>query len=65
MNKSNLLKGFWQLADPKIWVASTVPMALAAALAITAKPANFSIFWCLLAVAGVYFIEIGKNAVNE
>ena len=65
MKKSNLLKGFWQLADPKIWVASTVPMALAAALAITAKPANFSIFWCLLAVAGVYFIEIGKNAVNE
>lgn len=58
-------KGFWQLADPKIWVASTVPMAVAVALAATAAPAAFHLGWCLLAFAGVYLIEIGKNAVNE
>ena len=24
--------GFWQLADPKIWIASTVPMLVGASL---------------------------------
>lgn len=65
MNNRRFVKGFWQLADPKIWVASTVPMALGIALAVTTEPARFSFFWCLLAVAGVYLIEIGKNALNE
>jgi 1,4-dihydroxy-2-naphthoate octaprenyltransferase len=30
---SRLWKGFWQVADPKIWVASTIPMAVDGALA--------------------------------
>lgn len=65
MGTQNFHKGFWQLADPKIWVASTVPMVVAVALAVTASPATFLLGWCLLAFAGVFLIEIGKNAVNE
>lgn len=56
--------GFWQLADPKIWVASTVPMLVGAALAYAAQR-TLPIGWFVLALIGVYLIEIGKNAVNE
>lgn len=56
--------GFWQLADPKIWVASTVPMAVAAALAY-ARTGSLALGWFILAVIGIYLMEIGKNAVNE
>ncbi len=58
-----LIKGFWQLADPKIWIASTIPMLLAAAMALTAWPEQFSLPWFVLALAAVYLIEIGKNAI--
>lgn len=65
-NRRRLWTGFWQLADPKVWLASTVPMILAVCLSLKSdRSGNFSLFWCLLAVAGVYLIEIGKNAVNE
>ena len=59
-----LWKGFWQIADPKIWVASTIPMLVGAALAygITGR---FSLPWFLLSLVGIYFIEIGKNSSNE
>lgn len=57
-------KGFWQLADPKIWIASTVPMVIGAGLAYS-KLGYLDIPWLLLAFVGVYLIEIGKNAVNE
>ena len=60
-----LIKGFWQLADPKIWVASTIPMLLAAAMAIAAWPEQFSLLWFVFALAAIYLIEIGKNAINE
>lgn len=64
-NKTNLLwKGFWQLADPKIWIASTVPMILSVALAYS-EYKGFNIYWFILSLAGVYLIETGKNAVNE
>jgi len=66
MNSVNrrLWSGFWQLADPKIWIASTVPMLIATALAYNKdKAVDWS--WVILALAGIYFIEIGKNAVNE
>lgn len=56
--------GFWQLADPKIWVASTVPMLVATALAY-AHTGNVDLPWFFIALAGIYLIEIGKNAVNE
>lgn len=57
--------GFWQLADPKIWIASTIPMLVAAALAYSYDATSFSLVWFLIACSGIYLIEIGKNAVNE
>ena len=56
--------GFWQLADPKIWIASTVSMIVAAALAYNLKGA-FNLYWFVWTVVGIYLIEIGKNAINE
>src|SRR5690606_6071379 len=66
MNRMNarLWSGFWQLADPKIWIASTVPMLVAAALAYS-DTGRFDFIWFLLSVTGVYLIETGKNAINE
>ncbi|MCG0275326.1 MAG: prenyltransferase [Thermosediminibacteraceae bacterium] len=63
-NWSRFWKGFWQLADPKIWIASTVPMAVGAALAYGLE-GKFSLYWLLWSAVGVYLIEIGKNAINE
>ena len=61
------MKGFWQVADPKIWVASTIPMLTGAAIAFAfgshTKP--LSVLWFLLALIGVYLDEIAKNALNE
>jgi 1,4-dihydroxy-2-naphthoate octaprenyltransferase len=57
-------RGFWQLADPKIWVASTVPMVCGAAMAYGLEGV-FNIYWFLWCLAGIYLIEIGKNAINE
>jgi 1,4-dihydroxy-2-naphthoate octaprenyltransferase len=57
-------QGFWQIADPKIWVASTVPLVVATALA-WAKTGTIDVGWMLLAFLAIYLIEIGKNAVNE
>ena len=59
-----LWKGFWQLADPKIWIASTVPMVVGGMLSY-AFTRRFEFFWFILSLAAVYLIEIGKNAVNE
>lgn len=57
-------QGFWQLADPKIWIASTVPMVVGGAFAY-GYTGKFDIYWFLIALIAVYCIEIGKNAVNE
>jgi 1,4-dihydroxy-2-naphthoate octaprenyltransferase len=62
--RGRVWQGFWQLADPKIWIASTVPMLVAAALAYSST-GRLHTGWFLLSVAGIYFIEIGKNAINE
>ncbi|WP_026486144.1 prenyltransferase [Caldanaerobius polysaccharolyticus] len=67
MSKSEfrrLWNGFWQLADPKIWIASTVPMAVAGAYAY-GQTGRFSLLWFAVSVIGIYLIEIGKNALNE
>lgn len=64
-NVLRLWRGFWQLADPKIWTASTIPMLTAVALAYSTDRASFDLMWIALAFIGIYFIEIGKNAVNE
>lgn len=57
-------RGFWQVADPKIWVASTVPMVLGGTLAY-AHTGRFDWYWFVIGVIGVYCIEIGKNAAND
>lgn len=62
--KRSTWRGFWQLADPKIWVASTVSMLVGAALAY-ADTGELPIGWLLFAFAGIFLIEIGKNAINE
>ncbi|MGE5560543.1 MAG: prenyltransferase [Chloroflexota bacterium] len=62
--RSRIWRGFWQLADPKIWVASTVPMLVGAALAY-GDTGRFSLYWMLVSLLGVYCIEIAKNATNE
>jgi len=61
---SRIFTGFWQLADPKIWISSTVPMVVGAALAY-GNTGQFNFYWFLVSLLGIYLIEIGKNAVNE
>ncbi len=61
---SRFWSGFWQIADPKIWIASTIPMAVGAAAAY-AYLKSFSWNWFLIGVAAIYLLEIGKNAINE
>lgn len=61
---SKLYKGFWQVADPKIWVASTIPLVLGVIMSVV-YTGEFHLFWMLLSFAGIYLIEIGKNAINE
>ena len=59
-----LWHGFWQIADPKIWIASTIPMAVGGAIAY-AHLGTFHWGWFLLGCATIYLLEIGKNAINE
>ncbi|MEC9488146.1 MAG: prenyltransferase [Halanaerobium sp.] len=61
--KGTFWEGFWQLADPKIWVASTVPMLVAVSLSW--KDGYFNLYWFIWSLLGVYCMEIGKNAFNE
>jgi len=57
-------EGFWQISDPKIWIASTIPMAVGAAVAYS-HLGSFSWYWFLVGVVAIYLLEIGKNAINE
>lgn len=59
-----LWRGFWLIADPKIWVASTVPMFVGTALAYGVT-GRFNVYWFLISLIGLYFIEIGKTAAND
>lgn len=56
--------GFWQIADPKIWIASTIPMAVGGAIAY-AETGTFSWYWFTAGLLAIYLLEIGKNAINE
>jgi 1,4-dihydroxy-2-naphthoate polyprenyltransferase len=59
-----ILKGLWQLADPKIWIASIVPFILGTCVA---AGSGFQIQWryTFLAILVIILVEIGKNGVNE
>ncbi len=59
-----ILTGFWHLADPRICIASAIPMVVGAGLAFN-KTGSVNLFWFLLSVIGIFLIETGKNAVNE
>ncbi|HZJ57738.1 MAG TPA: prenyltransferase [Clostridia bacterium] len=59
-----LWSGFWQLADPKIWIASTIPMLVGASLSYSVT-GKFDPLWFVLSLMGIYSIEIGKNSINE
>lgn len=62
-----LFKGFMQVADPKIWIASAVPMLSAASLAWSfgSSTKALSPLWFVIAMIGVFMVEIAKNALNE
>jgi len=60
----NFWKGFWLMAHPKIWIASTVPLLVGTALAY-GMTGMFNLYWFIVSMIGLYFIEIGKNALND
>jgi 1,4-dihydroxy-2-naphthoate octaprenyltransferase len=59
-----LIGGFFQLANPKIWVASVIPMILGGAAAYK-ETGHFFWFWFIASVFGIFLIETGKHAINE
>lgn len=58
------IKGLWRLANPKIWVASAVPLLVGSVCAYQ-RTGSFSIWWFLVAALGLGLIETGKHAINE
>jgi 1,4-dihydroxy-2-naphthoate octaprenyltransferase len=56
-------RGFWRLADPKISLASMAAMFLGACLAAHDGPIFWP--WLALTVAGIFAIEVAKNASGE
>lgn len=61
--RKNFWIGFWRLADPKISLASFASMFLGACLAATALPLDWH--WLGLTIAGIFALEIAKNASGE
>lgn len=57
-------QGLIQVADPKVWLASTIPMGVATALAYR-EAGTVHLGWLLVALAGVYALEVSKNALND
>ena len=57
-------RGLIKVADPKIWIASFVPMAVGGAIAY-AQSGSFSWYWFMIGLVAVCFLETGKNALNE
>lgn len=61
--QNNPRAGFWRLADPKISLASFAGMAMAALFA--AADGTLAWGWFALTVAGIFCIEVAKNASGE
>jgi 1,4-dihydroxy-2-naphthoate octaprenyltransferase len=55
--------GLWRLADPKITLASMASLFLGACFSLHDGPLHVG--WLLLTVAGIFFIEVAKNASGE
>lgn len=61
--KSNLVAGFWRLADPKISLASMASIFLGTCAAAAHGPIDF--FWLAITVLGIFAIEVAKNGSGE
>jgi len=61
--RASFRRGLWRLADPKISLASMAGMFLGAAAA--ARGGALSPGWLALTVAGIFAIEVAKNASGE
>lgn len=59
----NFGAGFWRLADPKITLASLASLFLGTCFA--AKDGPLAWGWLGLTVAGIFFLEVAKNASGE
>lgn len=57
-------QGVWRLVDPKIALASFVPFVAGAAAAHLGG-ATIDPFIALGAFAAIFFVEVGKNAIND
>jgi 1,4-dihydroxy-2-naphthoate octaprenyltransferase len=57
------LQGFWRLADPKISLASFSGVFMAACMA--AADYVLAPAWLLLTIAGIFAVEIAKNASGD
>lgn len=63
MTQRSLAAGLWRLADPKISLASFASLFLGTAFA--ARDGDLSIGWLAVTVAGIFALEIAKNASGE
>ena len=61
--RGDFFAGFWRLADPKISLASMASMLLGACAAALDGP--LAPGWLALTVAGIFFLEVAKNASGE
>ncbi len=60
---SQLTKGFWRLADPKISMTSVASMAIGASLAAGSE--RFSWAWLLTLGLAMFCMEVAKNAWGD
>ena len=60
---TNFASGLWRLADPKISLASMASLFLGACAAAAVGPLHWG--WLALTVAGIFCIEVAKNASGE
>jgi 1,4-dihydroxy-2-naphthoate octaprenyltransferase len=58
-----VLRGIWRLADPKISLASMSSIFLGACAAASLGPLDWA--WLAATAAGIFLIEVGKNASGE
>lgn len=61
--RQNFRAGFWRLADPKISLASFAGLWLAACFAAVDSGLHWG--WLALTIAGVFLVEVAKNASGE
>lgn len=63
LDRGDVAKGIWRLADPKVTLASVASMTLGAGAA--GHDGALAWGWLALTIAGVFGVEVGKNASGE